>query len=304
MKIIVLGGEGFIGYNFVKKISNLEHNIYSFDRLFSNGPIENINYINGDYTKIELNEESFKNVDIVYHFISTTLPKASNLNPIFDIESNLCSLIKLLEICKKNNVKKIVFLSSGGTVYGNSTKELIDENHSTNPLSSYGIVKLSMEKYIQLYSKLYGINYSIFRLSNPYGPFQNSAKEQGVIGIFLKRILENQNVVIWGDGSVVRDYIYIDDVIEALKKDLILNSFENNIFNLGSGTGISLNEILEFIKKNVDKNFDVIYEKERDFDIKKNILDIKKIKEKLNWSPKIKIKEGIEYTLNWMKVDS
>ena len=89
-----------------------------------------------------------------------------------------------------------------------------------------------------------------------------------------------------------------------LKKDLILNSFENNIFNLGSGTGISLNEILEFIKKNVDKNFDVIYEKERDFDIKKNILDIKKIKEKLNWSPKIKIKEGIEYTLNWMKVDS
>ena len=301
MKIMVLGGGGFIGHNFIRKISSFEHEIYSFDRMFLNSSDQNVKYIKGDFAQLDKYKEYFENTDILYHFISTTLPKESNLDPVFDIKSNLCNLINLLNICINSNVKKIVFISSGGTIYGEVDNALISENEPTNPLSSYGIVKLAMEKYIQLYGKLYNLKYSIFRLSNPYGPYQNSLKGQGLISILLKKILQNEEIIIWGDGSAVRDYIYIDDVIVALYLDLIKKSEDNVLFNLGSGNGTSINNILEILEQLTGNKVKVLYENSRNFDVKSNVLDISKINKFLNWRPEVDIFDGIEQTYNWLK---
>ena len=201
----------------------------------------------------------------------------------------------------ENNIKKIVFISSGGTVYGDQNLESISEQSSTDPLSSYGIVKLAMEKYIQLYSKLYGVNYSIFRLSNPYGPYQNTLKDQGIIGIFIRKFIENGEITIWGDGNIIRDYIYIDDVIEILNRDLMKNIDNNILLNLGSGKGSSINEILNLIERISNKKINILYKESRSFDVKKNILNIDKISNTFDWKPKHDIEEGIQNTYKWLK---
>ena len=175
---------------------------------------------------------------------SSSLPHNSNNDPHNDIQSNLIGSLNLLDASVENNISKFVFISSGGTVYGPPIDVPILETHPTNPICSYGIVKLAIEKYVMLYQKLYNLNSTILRLANPYGERQRLDAKQGVVPVFMHRAMNDLPLEVWGDGSVIRDFLYISDVVEAIRLSCIYNG-NKTIFNIGSGVGMSLNEIPE-----------------------------------------------------------
>lgn len=304
-KCLILGGGGFIGSHLADSLLNNGYEVVIFDKLnFSrnniNHILEKITIIEGDFNnEIDL-INSIKEIDIVFHLVSSTLPANSNKNPIYDVETNLISSLRFLNEAIENKISKVIFVSSGGTVYGIPERLPIKEYHPRKPICSYGIIKKTIEDYLYMFEKLYGLDYYVFRLSNPYGERQNPFVSQGVIPVFLKKIIKNEQIEIWGDGTVERDYIYIDDVIDALISVLNKNP-KDRIFNLGSGKGYTLNEILEIIEKVTGEKAKVIYKDKRNIDVPVNVLDNKLISEKLDWCPKTGIEIGIEKTYEYLK---
>jgi UDP-glucose 4-epimerase len=245
---IIYGGGGFIGSHLCEELLKQNYNVTIFDKInFAKDNLvsfkDKINIIEGDFNNEYDLLNSLDGVDYVFHLVSSTLPASSNDNPVYDVESNLISTLRLLGDVVKRKIKKVVFVSSGGTVYGVPKDVPIAEDHSRHPICSYGITKKTIEDYLYMFNYLYGLDYTVFRLSNPYGERQNPLYAQGVIPVFIKKILLNEEIVIWGDGSVRRDYIYIKDAIMPLVKSLEFKS-ENKVFNLGSGKGYSVNELL------------------------------------------------------------
>ena len=196
----------------------------------------------------------------------------------------------------QHNALKVVFLSSGGTVYGAVNESKASEDHPTYPISSHGIVKLSIEKYLYLYQRLHNLDYLILRVSNPYGPYHNSEK-QGFIDVVIK-ILRNEKVVICGDGTIVRDYIYVKDLANIIARLLTLNLF-NQIINIGSGKGYSINQILEYIAEN-HPEMDIEYKPSRKYDLQRIILNTKKLNS-LDKFALTDIRKGIKLTYQWHK---
>ncbi|MDW7684977.1 MAG: NAD-dependent epimerase/dehydratase family protein [Bacillota bacterium] len=300
MKYLVIGGAGFIGHNLVLKLLNRGHSVRVFDRkIHSESYLPACDYVVGNFSKIENHQTIFHNIDIVYHLISTTLPKSSNENPVFDVQTNVVSSINLLKMCCHANVKKIIFTSSGGTVYGIPKTIPITEEHPLNPICSYGITKLAIEKYLSLFHHLYGLDYQVLRLSNPFGPFQDPFLQQGVIAVFLGKILRNQPIEIWGDGTICRDYIYIDDAAEALYLSS-LKSTKSKIINIGTGKGTTLTEVLAMMAKVLNKNMKINYKNVRNVDVPVNVLDIQRAFTELNWAPAITMEQGIRMTCDWL----
>lgn len=302
MKILILGSNGFIGYNLTKFLLSKNESIIVYNRsLNSTCPeLPNIEYIYGDFANIETLKKALKNVDLVYHLISTTTPSTSNKNPLIDVNDNIINTLNLLNICLENGVKKIIFTSSGGTVYGVPQFLPITEDHPTDPICSYGITKLTIEKYLSLYHHLHHLNYSVLRIANVYGEGQNPLGKIGVIIIFLDRIKKGLPLNIWGDGNSMRDYVYISDVIDALYLTQKINLSEH-IFNIGSGKGISINNLIEEIKTVINCDFDVNYLAARNEDVPINFLDISKAQKYLNWQPKVSLTKGIELTWNYLE---
>jgi UDP-glucose 4-epimerase len=235
----------------------------------------------------------------VYHLVSSTLPATSNENPVYDVETNLISSLKLIKECIQKKVKKIIFLSSGGTVYGIPEMIPIKETHATNPICSYGIIKKTIEEYLFLYHKTHGLDYFVFRLSNPYGERQNPNAAQGAIPVFINHSINGETINIWGNGEVVRDYIYIKDAVKVLVTALKKRSTER-VFNLSSGTGFSLNQILEFIEEVSGRKNIVEYKDGRIIDVPENILDNTLVKNTFDWKPDTGIKSGIKLTYNYL----
>ena len=194
------------------------------------------------------------------------------------IEDNVVVTSKLLDACVKNKVKKVVFVSSGGTVYGIGNDIPYKEDSMTNPISAYGLQKLSIEKMLYLYRYTYGPDYAIIRLANPYGPFQNPNGVQGVVTTFTYNAVKNMELCVYGDGKVVRDYIYIDDAIEAIKK-IALYDGEHKIFNVGSGIGTSINDVIGIIRNVLNEDVQVRYISGRKADVPISILDISRFKD-------------------------
>lgn len=303
MKCLLLGGTGFIGKNLAQALTANGHQVSVLSRNAAN----NSNWYHQHYTwDVNKNfdelilRKALEGQDILIHLLSTTLPKSSNADPIYDIESNLIPTVKLLNIVREYNLKKIIFLSSGGTIYGQPHIIPIPEDHPIKPLCSYGIMKHTIEQYLTLYHHLYGINYCILRLSNPYGKYQSSSRGQGAITTFLKQALNKQQISIWGDGEIIRDYIYVTDVVAAIAKAIDYKGSEH-IFNIGSGEGKSLNEILTEIEILLNYPIQRLYTPNRLFDVKTNILDIAKAREHLGWEPITSFKLGLEKTMEWIK---
>lgn len=305
-KCLILGGAGFIGSHLADKLLESGYDVTVFDKINSfKGNIKHllkkIRFIEGDFNNDIDIRNAIKSSDFIYHLVSTTLPQSSNLNPTYDVESNVLGSIRLFEECVAQKVKKVVFLSSGGTVYGIPQEVPINENHSCNPLCSYGITKITIEKYLHLFNYLYGLDYAIIRLSNPYGERQNPNVPQGVISVFLKKVLNNEVIEIWGDGSVVRDYIYIDDVSDSLVK-VISHDSGVKTFNVSSGRGYSLIEILSAIEKVTGLKPTVNFtNSNRKFDAPVNILDNKLFSSEFDWEPGVELEDGIFRTWNWIK---
>lgn len=303
MKITILGGDGFIGSHLVDKLlGSNKHNLTILSRTknkFSKMH-KNVNYIFGDFNDIDILRKAIWDSDLVIHLISTTVPTTSNLDPIYDIKSNLIGTLNLLEEMNKLKIKNFIFLSSGGTVYGNPNYVPIDEEHPLNPINSYGIVKMSIEKYIELYAKKYNFRYCIIRPSNPYGPRQNFDGIQGVISTFLYKSINNEPLTVWGNGSEIRDYIYIDDLINILHL-IIEDKLKNTIYNIGYGQGYSVQDIIKTIEHILHKKLDIKYQDVNLLMVQEVTLDITKIKKDFCWRPKTSLLSGIQKHLDWLK---
>ena len=297
MKCLVLGGNGFIGSHLVDRLLAEDHQVRVFDRHEERyrSPLNTVDYRYGDFGNHGLLSSALENIEVVFHLINTTVPKTSNDDPAFDLSSNAIETIFLLEQCVAKKIHKIVFISSGGTVYGMPDILPIREDSSTNPLCSYGITKLTIEKYLSLFNYLYGLNYTIVRPSNPYGSRQNPFGIQGAISVFLAKVIGNEMIEIWGDGEVVRDYIFIDDLADGIYKAAFTNT-TSRIFNLVSGEGISLNSILTAIRNTTNSEIKFTYVQKRLFDVPAIFLDITRAKEELGWLPTTTLETGISKT--------
>lgn len=297
-----MGGNGFIGSHLVDKLLAEGYNVRVFDKYEEHyrAPLTEVDYYYDDFGNRGLLSDALQGIDIVFHLISTTLPKTSNDDPIFDVTSNVVETLFLLEKCVIQKIKKIVFISSGGTVYGIPKALPVSEFANTDPLCSYGISKLTIEKYLALYRHLYGLNYTIVRPSNPYGDRQKLSSVQGAIPVFLGKIAKGELIEIWGDGEVVRDYIFIDDLIDGIFKAAVLNT-QSRIFNIGSGVGYSLNYIIKIIQKITGINPNVEYKEKRSFDLQEIYLDISRSKSELSWHPIVPFETGIHKTWEFVK---
>lgn len=302
---IVYGGGGFIGSHLCESLIEKGFHVTIFDKInFSKKNIHGIEtkvkIIEGDFNnEIDL-KNSLAGIDYVFHLVSSTLPVSSNENPVYDAESNLLSSLKLFKECVNSKIKKVIFLSSGGTVYGIPDKIPVMENYSSYPICSYGIIKKTIEEYLFLFNKLHNLNYNVFRLSNPYGERQNPFASQGAIAVFVNKVINNETIEIWGDGSIVRDYIYIKDAVEVLSSSVSVNPAEF-VFNLSSGKGYSLNQIIDVIRKVSGKEIKVENKTARKIDVPESILDNSLVCKSFNWSPETSIEEGIEKTFNFIR---
>jgi len=232
MNYLVLGGAGFIGSHVVDALLAAGHKVRILEHPQSN--LDNLALVRqqvdlrlGDFADAaglpDLLDAVLDGVDLIIHLVSTVLPASSNLNPLYDIETNLKNTLILLEEAVKKGVKKIVFASSGGQVYGPAATLPITELNPTEPLSSYGIVKLATEKYLKLFYHLHELDYTILRIANPYGERQRISGAQGAIAVFLGHIRNRQSIEIWGDGSIARDYLYIADLVQAIMQACVVN---------------------------------------------------------------------------------
>jgi UDP-glucose 4-epimerase len=305
MKAVVIGGNGFIGTHLIEFLIRDGVDVRVFDRYPSQftQPKKEVEYLIGDLGNHGVLAEIVEDADWVFHLAYTTLPKTSNDDPVYDVRSNLIDTLQLLQSCKEASVKKVIFVSSGGTVYGVPQTVPILESHPTDPICSYGITKLAIEKYLHLYFHLYGLDYAVTRISNPYGEGQNPNAKQGAIGVFLGRVARGEAIEIWGKGDVVRDYLHIDDAAEALIKAARYKAAAEHprIFNIGSGVGHSLNEIVSEIKAVVDREVIVEYKPSRSLDVQANVLDTALANTTLDWTPTIDLNTGIKRAWSWIK---
>ena len=301
MEYVVLGGNGFIGSYIVDAILAEGHQVTVLDigPERYREPLENVNYIFGSIEDSQLLEDIFKGKDILIHSVSTTVPFTSNKDIEYDIQSNLINAVNIFKIAATQNIKRIVYLSSGGAVYGEPITIPIPENHPTNPISSYGITKLAIEKYLHYFSLNSNIEYNIIRPSNPYGPRQNPFSNQGVISVFLGKIIKNETIEVWGDGSIAKDYIFIEDIAEAIYKASISDK-TSEVINIGSGELTSINEIIETIKEVTHKEVNVVYKTTNSFDVQHVCLDITNANRVLDFKPKVNLMEGVKRTWDFV----
>ena len=301
MKVLVLGGSGFIGSHVVDVLLANGHFPTVYDRSAGVGyPLdERVQYVKGELSNRNMLSDVIASVDAVVHLISSTIPSTSNMDPLYDISSNLMDSVAVLQMMRFNRIQKIVYLSSGGTVYGVNNQSPIPENHSTFPVCSYGIVKLAFEKYLHMFHHLYGLNYISLRASNPYGPKQSHIGSQGVVGTMLSNVAAGNEIEIWGDGLTVRDFIYVDDLADLCVK--ALQSEEVGVFNAGSGVGISILDLVAYIESVLKLEVEKKYLEERRFDVRDNILDISNTRKKLGWSPNVSFEVGLKRTWDWIQ---
>ncbi|MFJ2529392.1 NAD-dependent epimerase/dehydratase family protein [Pseudomonas helmanticensis] len=305
MKCAILGGTGFIGSHLINHLIEQGHEVSSLTRhtpaqnaILSKAAVSKVRWHVGDYENREDVKSLLVNQDICFHLISSSLPGNSNKDPSWDISTNVCNSLQVMELATELGVGKLYFISSGGTIYGDARVLPIPEDHPLEPTCSYAVSKLAIEKYLALFQRLHGLNYQIIRLANPYGPGQDVNKAQGAVSVFIERARNMLPIEIWGDGSNVRDYIYIDDAIRGI--GALMNYMgEERIFNIGSGQGRSLLEVISEVSKWIDPMPEVRFLPSRQFDIKSNVLDISKAKACFGFEPLVSFDEGIRNTLEW-----
>lgn len=303
MKCVVVGGGGFIGSHLTQALLAQGCEVTVFDRPESRylGYLQKMgaSLQTGDFLNPDDLGRAVSGCDVLYHLVSTTVPQTSNDNPVYDVYSNVLGTLRMLDLAGKAQIKKVVFASSGGTVYGIPQEIPIKENHPTEPTSSYGISKLTVEKYLHLYSTLYNMDYCVLRIANAYGERQPVTETQGVISAFLDRAIRRQEIGIWGDGSIMRDYIHVSDIVNALVKAAAYEG-DPKIFNVGGGQGHSLNDIIGVIENITRLSIQPKYMPGRLFDVPINVLDISRAKMYLNWQPAVGLFEGISRMYEWM----
>lgn len=304
-RCLVLGGSGFIGSHLVELLLENGFKVRVFSRssvvptrLASVGNGIELSF--GDFHDVQSLASAVKGCDHVYHLIATSVPANSNRNMVLDADRNLIGTLRLLEICVRERVKQIIFSSSGGTVYGRAETLPIPECHNTEPRCSYGVVKLAIEKYLELFRTQHGLDYTVLRIANCYGPRLPMSGEQGVVGAFLERLWRGEPVTLWGDGSITRDYVYVTDVALALRAALGQQS-HFRVFNIGTGIGTSLLKLIEIMERATDRRFCILKQEARDVDVPVNTLDASRARKYLPWEATTALEQGLVNTWHWIQ---
>ena len=296
MNILVVGGTGFIGRNLCISLARSNISVTTFSR--SSG-ISGIPHIQGDLGSASSVDDALRqDFSHVVCLASTTIPQSSNLNPYYDVSTNLLGMLNLLESCHRHRITRIIHASSGGTVYGLTNEKSVNEDHPTNPICSYGIVKLAIEKYLALYQRERGLNGISLRIANPYGPYQNINGPQGAVAIFTQKILSKSPIHLWGLAAVTRDYIYIDDVSEAIV--VALQNDVTGVFNIGTGAGITLIKVIQEIEAVVRQKAEINYLPSRSVDVPHIVLDSSKAERMLGWKATTNFSTGLSSTVEWI----
>lgn len=300
MHCLIMGGAGFIGSHLVDALVSRGHQVRVFDSPDASminllGAISSIDFYGGNFLNEDDITKSLVGIDVVIHLISTTVPVTSNQNFAFDVDSNIVGTLRLLQLAKKTGAKKIVFASSGGTVYGSPTQIPTPETHSNDPICSYGITKLAIEKYLSLFHYLHGLDYSILRIANPYGERQNPNGGLGAVTNFIWKALHGEPIEIWGDGEVARDYLYISDLVSAFV-NVIEAVPPSKVYNIGGGRAYTLNEVVASIERVIGRSVKVNYSESRKLDVAVSYLDIARARNELLWAPSVTLDKGIAKT--------
>ena len=303
MKICITGGAGFIASNIAEHYLKLGHEVVIIDNL-ALGFRKNIPD-GAKFYHLDINDSEIHNIfqkekfDIVNHHAALMSVRYSVYNPIDDARTNILGSINLLEAAKNSGVKKFIFSSSAGTVYGEQNVFPCDETHPNKPISPYGVSKLSTEKYIEYYNTLYGMDFVIFRYTNVYGRRQNPHGEAGVVAIFALKMLNNEPAYITGDGSITRDYVYIDDIVKA--NELALNDNVHGIFNIATGIETDLNAIFDKLAKFTNYKLPREYMESKPGEQKRSVCTAEKFHKLTGWQPQTMLDEGLPKTVEFYR---
>jgi len=301
MRILITGGAGFIGSHIVDALVKKGHRVSVVDNL-STGKEENLNKEAFLY-KLDINAPEISHIfkeeapEIVFHLAAQISVRKSVENPLEDARTNILGSLNILENSKKAGVKKIIFTSTGGAIYGDAEEVPTTEDYVPQPMSPYGIAKFSIEKYLNYYYKVFNIPLVILRLANVYGPRQDPQGEAGVVAIFCNQLLENKQPIINGDGGQTRDYIFVQDVVNAHL--LALENDKIGCFNVGTSKETTVNQLFDYLKKAGDFIMEAEHGPAKPGEQQRSCLDYSKIQKELGWEPKTDLKQGLEKTLQW-----
>lgn len=298
---VVLGGGGFLGVNLCRRLASSGARVRAFGRrsLFQQ-ELAGVEWRQGDFCDTAALASAVASCATVFHLVHTYMPQSADLNMAEDARQNVIASLALLDISRKLGVKRIVFVSSGGIVYGPTAHVPTPESGATDPISAYGISKLTIEKYLRLYEHHHGLSFRVLRVANLFGPFQLPGKNQGVIAALISCALHDKEFEIWGDGSAIRDYVYVDDVVDALLLAAADQS-EERIFNIGSGQGRDLRQVIAAIEAKLGIKLAVRRTERRLIDVPVSVLAIERARNVLGWSPRTPFEVGIEQTVAWWR---
>ena len=303
MKILVTGGAGFIGSNIVDALVENGHDVVVVDNLYM-GRLKNLNpkakFYLLDLQAAEISKLfALEKFDVVYHEAAQMDVRRSVENPVFDASVNVLGTLNILQNAVQTGVKKVIFASTGGAVYGEQDYFPADEEHPTRPVSPYGITKLTVEKYLFFYKLTYGLEHVILRYANVYGPRQNPFGEAGVVAIFIEKMLTGGQPIINGDGKQTRDFVYVGDVVRA--NLLALEYPGSNTFNVGTGKETDVNTIFRELNKIIGQNLPEKHGPAKEGEQQRSVIDYSKIKNALGWKPEITLEEGLRKTVDYFK---
>lgn len=297
-KAVILGAAGFIGINLAHLLAEQGFELVCFDRNVAPQWPKSAKVITGDFASLP--ERLMQELDhaLVFHLISSCRPSPGTAQAADEVGHDVVTTIRYLEETKMRDLRWI-FLSSGGTVYGQNNEESLKETSPTNPICSYAVVKLAIEQYFALYRTMYGVDYVIVRLANPYGPWQVPGRGQGVISTMLYKALKGEVIDVWGDGENVRDYIYIVDAVEGILAATLAGGV-GEIYNIGTSSGRTLNQLIDVVSEALNVRLVVNYSPARTVDVRKNVLDASKLFSRTGWEPKTSINSGVRLTASWI----
>jgi UDP-glucose 4-epimerase len=302
-RVAVLGAGGFIGTNLCLALAQAGCDVLGVGRPpYPDSPLASIPWRAVEFGDADGIAGAVAGCDVVYQLLGGSVPVESNRDPVGDVLTSLVPTLRLIEACQASGVGRFIFASSGGTIYGSTPSVPVTEKAETNPITAYGINKLAIEKYLGLFRHLHGFDAITLRIANPYGPFQHRRRAQGLVGTVLARGLTGETIEIWGDGSVVRDYVHIDDVVAALLEAATYCG-RHNVFNVGSGEGRSVRQVVDDICVLCPSPPKVIYHPSRPADIPYNVLDSSLLTTETGWVLRTDWPTGLERTARWMRGD-
>jgi len=305
---LIIGGSGFLGRHVASYLMARGERVIVADIV---PPPKGAH--SSEFQLIDFNKASDAEVDIlvreahvVYHFAWSSIPATAESNPALDLAENVGATLRILGALRVRGSGTVVFPSSGGTVYGRLSQIPASEDHALNPISAYAAAKVSAEKYLGVFRYVHGVDARIARLANPYGAGQSRQRPQGSVAHFVHRALARQPIEIWGDGGVVRDYVHVADAVSGLVtlgEARLPKNFEVPTVNIGTGRGVSLNDIVETIEALLGRRLEVVRRPPRAFDVPVNVLDIRRARDLLGWAPQLSFEAGVSRMIEDLKQD-